>query len=45
MRERVKDRKQWQQRGINIFESFYYTVGRFVFIFASFLMAQASQYL
>lgn len=45
MKEMAKARKTWQKKGIIVFESFYYTLGRFCFIFASLLLAQASQFL
>jgi len=43
IREMAKTRKSWQKRGIVVFESFYYNTVKFTLLFASILLAQASQ--
>ena len=40
MREIASQRKPWQRRGINLFESFYYILARFAFILVTFLLAE-----
>ena len=39
MRIMTENRKNWQKRGIMIFESFYYMLTRYVFIFITFLFS------
>ena len=39
MRLMTENRKSWQKRGIMIFESFYYMLTRYVFIFITFLFS------
>lgn len=45
MRQVAQNRKSWQRKGILIFESFYYLLGRLAFIFFSFLLAQSHSFL
>ena len=45
MRLMASTRKVWQKQGIVVFESFYYTLGKFAFVFLTFFLAQYSQFL
>ena len=45
MRQMAHTRKSWQKRGILVFESVYYVVGRYAFILIQLLLAEASQLL
>ena len=43
MRIMTGNRKNWQKKGVKIFESFYYILARYAFVFITFLFAKSPE--